>query len=227
MTKPAAHAVVPAGRAPRSGHRRRPRHRPGADRRSGAGRRACRAGRAHRGGDRGRRRRNPRRRRQCRGDGARRDRSPGRARGDRGAARVRHTGEQRRHQPAAADFLEVTEDDYDTITTLNLRAAFFVAQAVARRMVEAGRQGIDHPHLLADGPCRRRAPHRLLHHQARHRGADQGDGDRSRAARHQGEFHRSDLHRYAVDRAVLAGQGVPGRHAAADQAGPARARWRT
>jgi NAD(P)-dependent dehydrogenase (short-subunit alcohol dehydrogenase family) len=39
------------------------------------------------------------------------------------------------------DFLDVTEDDYDAITTLNLRAAFFVAQAVARRMVEAGGKG--------------------------------------------------------------------------------------
>jgi NAD(P)-dependent dehydrogenase (short-subunit alcohol dehydrogenase family) len=39
------------------------------------------------------------------------------------------------------DFLEVTEDDYDAITTLNQRAAFFVAQAVARRMVEEGRKG--------------------------------------------------------------------------------------
>ncbi len=39
------------------------------------------------------------------------------------------------------DFLEVTEDDYVAITTLNLRAAFFVAQAVARRMVQAGRKG--------------------------------------------------------------------------------------
>jgi NAD(P)-dependent dehydrogenase (short-subunit alcohol dehydrogenase family) len=39
------------------------------------------------------------------------------------------------------DFLDVTEDDYDAITSLNLRAAFFVAQAVARRMVEAERKG--------------------------------------------------------------------------------------
>jgi NAD(P)-dependent dehydrogenase (short-subunit alcohol dehydrogenase family) len=39
------------------------------------------------------------------------------------------------------DFLDVTEDDYDAITSLNLRAAFFVAQAVARRMAEAGRKG--------------------------------------------------------------------------------------
>jgi NAD(P)-dependent dehydrogenase (short-subunit alcohol dehydrogenase family) len=39
------------------------------------------------------------------------------------------------------DFLEVTEEDYDIIATLNLRAAFFVAQAVARGMVAAGRKG--------------------------------------------------------------------------------------
>lgn len=39
------------------------------------------------------------------------------------------------------DFLAVTEDDYDAITTLNLRAAFFVAQAVAQRMVADGRKG--------------------------------------------------------------------------------------
>ena len=37
-----------------------------------------------------------------------------------------------------APFLEVSEQDYDAITTLNQRAAFFVAQAAARRMVEAG-----------------------------------------------------------------------------------------
>jgi NAD(P)-dependent dehydrogenase (short-subunit alcohol dehydrogenase family) len=40
-----------------------------------------------------------------------------------------------------AQFLEVTEQDYDAITLLNQRAAFFVAQAVARRMVQAGRGG--------------------------------------------------------------------------------------
>jgi NAD(P)-dependent dehydrogenase (short-subunit alcohol dehydrogenase family) len=38
-------------------------------------------------------------------------------------------------------FLEVTEDDYDVITTLNQRAAFFAAQAVARRMADAGVKG--------------------------------------------------------------------------------------
>lgn len=38
-------------------------------------------------------------------------------------------------------FLDVTEDDYDAIAGLNLRAAYFVAQAVARRMAAAGRGG--------------------------------------------------------------------------------------
>jgi NAD(P)-dependent dehydrogenase (short-subunit alcohol dehydrogenase family) len=38
-------------------------------------------------------------------------------------------------------FLEVTEDDYDVITGLNLRAAYFVAQAVARKMAAVGTRG--------------------------------------------------------------------------------------
>ncbi|HTW73201.1 MAG TPA: SDR family oxidoreductase [Acetobacteraceae bacterium] len=38
-------------------------------------------------------------------------------------------------------FLDVTEDDFDAITVLNQRAAFFAAQAVARRMVQGGVPG--------------------------------------------------------------------------------------
>ena len=38
-------------------------------------------------------------------------------------------------------FLEVTEEDYDAITGLNLRAAYFVAQTVARGMATAGKAG--------------------------------------------------------------------------------------
>ena len=38
-------------------------------------------------------------------------------------------------------FLEVTEDDYDAISTLNQRAAFFAAQAVARKMAATGTPG--------------------------------------------------------------------------------------
>lgn len=38
-------------------------------------------------------------------------------------------------------FLDVTEAQYDTIMTLNVRAAYFVAQAVAQRLAAAGRPG--------------------------------------------------------------------------------------
>lgn len=40
-----------------------------------------------------------------------------------------------------APFLEVTAQDYDALMGLNVRAAFFTAQAVAARMVAAGRGG--------------------------------------------------------------------------------------
>jgi NAD(P)-dependent dehydrogenase (short-subunit alcohol dehydrogenase family) len=38
-------------------------------------------------------------------------------------------------------FVEVTEEDFDAVIDLNLKAAFFVAQAVAARMLEAGVKG--------------------------------------------------------------------------------------
>ncbi|MEO0546109.1 MAG: SDR family oxidoreductase [Pseudomonadota bacterium] len=38
-------------------------------------------------------------------------------------------------------YLEVTEANFDLITDINLKAAFFVAQAVAKGMVEAGKGG--------------------------------------------------------------------------------------
>jgi len=41
----------------------------------------------------------------------------------------------------ARTFTEVTEDDYELVFGLNVRAAIFVAQAVARGMVAAGRGG--------------------------------------------------------------------------------------
>ena len=36
---------------------------------------------------------------------------------------------------------EVSEDDYDAVFELNVKAAFFVAQACARRMIDTGTQG--------------------------------------------------------------------------------------
>jgi NAD(P)-dependent dehydrogenase (short-subunit alcohol dehydrogenase family) len=43
------------------------------------------------------------------------------------------------HRPRS--FLDVTEDDYDAIAGLNLRAAYFVAQSVVRKMAAAGKCG--------------------------------------------------------------------------------------
>ena len=38
----------------------------------------------------------------------------------------------------AADFLDITEDDWDAVLNVNLRGAFLVGQAVAREMVNSG-----------------------------------------------------------------------------------------
>jgi NAD(P)-dependent dehydrogenase (short-subunit alcohol dehydrogenase family) len=40
-----------------------------------------------------------------------------------------------------APFVDVTSEDFDAIFALNVRAAFFVAQAVARNLIAAGRPG--------------------------------------------------------------------------------------
>jgi NAD(P)-dependent dehydrogenase (short-subunit alcohol dehydrogenase family) len=40
-----------------------------------------------------------------------------------------------------APFVDVKVEDFDLVFSLNVRAAFFVAQAMARRLVEAGRAG--------------------------------------------------------------------------------------
>ncbi len=40
-----------------------------------------------------------------------------------------------------ASFTEVTVEDFDVVAGLNIRAAFFVAQAVAKRLIEAGEPG--------------------------------------------------------------------------------------
>ncbi|WP_235035360.1 SDR family NAD(P)-dependent oxidoreductase [Roseomonas sp. 18066] len=40
-----------------------------------------------------------------------------------------------------APFLEVAPEDYDAVMALNVRGAFFIAQAVARRLVAAGQGG--------------------------------------------------------------------------------------
>ncbi len=85
---------------------------------------------------------------------------------------------------------DVTIEDFDAVMGLNVRAAYFVAQAVARRLLEAEAAGLDHQHLVADGACRRRAPHGLLRVEARDGRLHQGDGDRTGAAQHPRQLAR-------------------------------------
>ena len=155
----------------------------GLDRSIGAGRgwRACDARGAHQGRDRGGRRRDPRARRQGRRTGARRHRHRRRAQGAGGApspikfwsttpARNRPTYAARRHGRGLRRHHGAQ------------RARGVLRGAGGGAAPDRGQAPrLDHQHLLADGPCRRRAPHRLLRQQARHGGLHQGDGDRAGA----------------------------------------------
>ena len=86
---------------------------------------------------------------------------------------------------------------------LNLRGAYFLAQAVARGLVAAGRPARLINISSPDGPCRRRRPRGLLRHQACGRGLHQGDGDRVGPPRHPRQHPLPHLHPHAADRADL------------------------
>ena len=121
-----------------------------------------------------------------------------------------------------APFVEVTVEDFDFVTNLNVRSAYFVAQAVARRLVEAKKPGSIINMSSQMGHVGGAAPHRVLRQQARDGGLHQGDGDRACAAQDPGQHDRADLHRDADDTAVLRERGVPQGHAQSHQARTAR-----
>ena len=106
-------------------------------------------------------------------------------------------------------FLEVTEEDFDAVIDLNLKAAFFVAQAVAARHARGGRQGLDHPYRLADGPCRP-ARDRSLYCASKWaiEGLNKAMALDLAPARHPQQHDRPHLHRNAHDPAVPRGQGL-------------------
>jgi NAD(P)-dependent dehydrogenase (short-subunit alcohol dehydrogenase family) len=93
--------------------------------------------------------------------------------------------------------MDVTIEDFDVIMGLNVRAAYFVAQAVRAAADRREAIRLDHQHLVADGTCRCRQAHGVLRFEARHGGIHQGDGHRVGTARHPGEFARANLHRDA------------------------------
>jgi NAD(P)-dependent dehydrogenase (short-subunit alcohol dehydrogenase family) len=74
----------------------------------------------------------------------------------------------------AADFLDITEADWDAVLDVNLKGAFLVGQAVARRWRERRRR--DRQHELGqrrDGDPEHR---QLQRQQGRHQPADARDG---------------------------------------------------
>ena len=73
-------------------------------------------------------------------------------------------------------FTEVDIDIYDSVIALNLRAAFFMAQAVAKRMI-TGKEGGSIIHTSSTDGARGDADaRRLLRIEIRHRRHEQGDG---------------------------------------------------
>ena len=76
--------------------------------------------------------------------------------------------------------IDVTVEDYDAIMGLNVRAAYFVAQAVARRLIEAKQPGSIINISSQMGHVGGVQAHGLLRQQARDGGLHQGDGDRAR-----------------------------------------------
>ncbi len=102
-------------------------------------------------------------------------------------------------------FLEVAVNDFDYMVSLNLRAAFFTAQAVARRMVECGKRGsiinISSDMGLVGGPNRTG----LLRNKAWYGRHDQSHGNRSRPPRDSHQHDLPDLHRDATSSSFSCG----------------------
>ena len=91
----------------------------------------------------------------------------------------------------------LAEADFDRVLRVNLKGAFLVGQAAARRMVaqvEAGKPaGQHHQHELDQCRGGDRQPDALLRIEGRHRPAHQGDGAGARALRHPRQRHRAGL----------------------------------
>ena len=121
-----------------------------------------------------------------------------------------------------APFVDVKVEDFDFVFSLNVRAAYFVAQAVARRLVEAKRPGsiinISSQMGHVGGPTR------TVYCATKHAMEGFTKAMAIELAPHniRVNTHRADLHRDADDAAVLPEPGVPRGHAQAHQARPAR-----
>ena len=122
---------------------------------------------------------------------------------------------------------DVKVEDFDFIFALNVRAAFFMAQTVALRLIEAKLPGsiINISSQMGHVGAARRTVYCAS--QARDGGFHQGDGDRTRAAQHPRQFTRADLPGNADDRPFFENKAFRDEVLSQDQARPARATGRT
>src|SRR5262249_50684906 len=106
---------------------------------------------------------------------------------------------------------DVKIEDFDAIFALNVRAAFFMAQAVALRLIEAKLPGsiINISSQMGHVGAARRTVYCASKHAME--GFTKANGDRARPAQHPRQQSRSDLPGDADDAAVLREQGVPRR----------------
>ena len=106
-----------------------------------------------------------------------------------------------------APFTEVTVEDFDAVLGLNLRAAFFVAQAVARRLIAAGKPGsiIHISSQMGHVGGARRSVYCASKHAIE--GLTKAMAIDLAPHRHPRKLDLPDLHRDADDEALLRGAG--------------------
>ena len=100
-----------------------------------------------------------------------------------------------------APFVDVKVEDFDFVFGLNVRGAYFLAQAVARRLIGAKKSGSIINMSSQMGHVGGPNPHRLLRYQARDGRLHQSDGDRVGTSQDPRQHAGADFHRDADDAA--------------------------
>ena len=118
--------------------------------------------------------------------------------------------------------IDVTIDDFDAIMGLNVRAAYFVAQAVARRLIEAKQPGsiVNVSSQMGHVGAARRTVYCASKHAME--GFTKAMAIELAPAQHPRQLAGPHLPGDAADAAVLRERGVQGRGAVQDQARPPR-----
>ena len=101
--------------------------------------------------------------------------------------------------PATSSSMRMKDEDWETVLDVNLTAAFRLARAALRGMMQR-RCGPDHQHHLGRRRHRQSRPGQLRRRQGRHDRHVEVAGGRGRLARHHRQLRGARLHRHADDR---------------------------